>query len=143
MMVQRDHPQSVGMAFLEPRHRAIQRLVVQCAALLAPRTNRVQPDDDDSVVCVHGLRLSEDVFPVGEGPGEARRDRVRDVVVPWNGQKRQAEAAEEGRRRLQLLPPAAVRHVSGGDEQRRLQVGDQLSERGQRLPCFPMAHVQV
>ncbi len=92
---------------------------------------------------MHGLRLSEDVFPVGERPGEARRERVRDVVVPGNGQKWQAEAAEEGRRRLQLLPPAAVRHVSRGDEQRRLQVGDQLAERGQRLPGFSVAHVQI
>ena len=143
MVVQRDDSQSFGRAFLERCQRARQGLVVQRASLVSPGTDGVQADDDDTFGDVHGLRRSEDVLPVGEGPGEARRERVGDVVVSWNGQKWQAESAEEGRRCLQLLPPAAVRHVSRGDEQGRLEVGDQLTECGQRLPGLPVAHVQI
>ena len=143
MVVERDHSQSVGGGLLQPSQSARQRFVLESAALLAPATNGVQADDDDTVSCVGRLRLSEDMLPIGECPGEPCGNGVRDVMVPRNRQEWQPDPPEELRSRFQLLSPATVRQVARDDEQGWLHVGDQLAERSERLPGFAVAHVQI
>ncbi len=127
MVMQRDHSQGVRRPFLKPRHRVCQSFVGERAALLAPRANRVEPDDHDPVGSVQRLGRPEDALPFRERPGETRRQGERDVVVTGHRQKGQSEPSKKLRCRLELTTPPAVRQVSCCDEHLRLQIGDELT----------------
>ena len=143
MVVQRDHPERAGRRFLEAGGRGRQVHVLECPALLAPGSNRVEAYNDDSVAGVLGLGGAEDAFPLRKRARETCRNRVRDVVIPRYRQERQPEPLQELRCCLELRATTAVGQVACCDEQLGPQVSDQLTERAQRLPCLPVTHVQV
>ena len=96
-----------------PRRPRSSCAVAHAARLVPPRPHRVQPDD------VRARRLREDRLASSpsaartrrHGAREARREGVRDVVVPRDREHRRAEPAQERRRarRARRAVPRCVR----------------------------------
>ena len=143
MVVQGDDTQRIGRAFLKALRAERQAVVVDRTSLLAPRPDRVEPDDDDVIRDVERFRRAEDALPLVEGARESRREGVRNVMVPGHDEEGQLERAQELRGDLELGAPPAVRHVPRGHEELGLEIGDESAQRLERLPCLRMAHVQV
>ena len=90
----------------------------QRAALLSPWPHGVETDDEEIGVGELRLGRSDDALPVSEGRREACRDRVREVVITRDGEKRQIEGLETLGRSLELGSPSAVREIAGRDDER-------------------------
>src|SRR5881398_2571713 len=71
--------------------------IAQATALIPPRPNRVEPAGDDAVAAVDRLRRLPQPLELLVGAGEARGERVRDVVVAGDAEERPPEAAQERR----------------------------------------------
>ncbi len=144
MVVQCDHAQGIGRAFLKPLRPEREAVVVDRTSLLAPRANRVEPDDDDVIRDVERLGRAEDTLPLVERARESCREGVRNVVVAGYDEEGQVQRAQELRSDLELDSSASVREVTRGHEQLGLEVLDERTQRVEWLPCFRVtAHVQV
>ena len=88
-------------------------------------------------------RSSPTCLELAPGLREARRKRMRDVVVAGHGEHGRPEAAEEGRGALVLPGAAAVREVARDDDQRRAEPPDELAQRRLDRPLLVPADVQV
>src|SRR5688572_1091121 len=143
MVVQGDDAQRIGRALLQALCAERQALVVDRTSLLTPGPNRVEPDDDDVIRDVERFGRSEDALPLVECARESCREGVRDVMVAGHDEEGQLERTQELRGRLELRAPPAVRHIPRGHEQLGLEIGDERSQRLERLPRLRMAHVQV
>ena len=143
MVMQRDDAQRTGRALLEPLHAELEPVVVESPSLLAPRSDGVEPDDDDVVGHVQRLGLAEDALPLVECACEPGGEGIGDVVIAGNDEEGQLEPAQEVRRDLELGASPAVREVARRDEQLGLEVRDQSTQRFEWLPRLRVAHVQV
>ena len=143
MMVESHHAQRARRRIAQVGGCSFEVGLSERPALLAPRANRAQADDDELVRGVNRVDRSEHTLPLGEGPREAGGDRVRDVVVTRDREKRDVNALEERTRPFELGAAPAVREVSRGEEERRLQPHCELPERGIRLVRLASADVQV
>jgi hypothetical protein len=143
MVVQGDDAQRIGRAFLKALRAECQAVVVDRTALLAPRPDRVEPDDDDVIRDVERFGRAEDALPLVECARESCREGVRNVMVPGHDEEGQLERAQELGRGLELGAPPAVRHVPRGHEELGLEIGDESAQRLEGLPRLRMAHVQV
>jgi hypothetical protein len=64
-------------------------------------------------------------------------------VVPWHRQDGSAEAPKERRRLLVLVCPPAVCQVARGDDDRRVDAGDEFAESPRRGAVVAGADVKV
>lgn len=78
----------------ELRCDPIELRLAERASLLTPGVDGIEAHRDDRLRAVNGLGFTEDVVPVREGTGEARRERVGDVVISGYGQHGGLEAPE-------------------------------------------------
>ena len=143
VVVQRDDAQRIGRALLQPLHAAREPVVVDRPSLLAPRPDRVEPDDDDVVGDVERLGRPERALPFVERACEPGREGIRDVVISRNDEEGQLEPAQEVRGDFELGPPPAVREIARCDEQLGVEIRDESTQRLEWLPRIRMAHVQV
>jgi len=95
---------------------------------MAPWSDRVQSNDRQLTGDVDGLRGSEDTIPLFAGPREARRENVRNVMVPWNCEEGETDALEQLASALEFWPAAAVREVAGDYEDLGSQLRYQLAQ---------------
>ncbi len=123
------HPRESGLA--------------HCAALLPPWPNGVEPGNEEIGVDELRLGWSDDAFPRGERRREARREGVRDVVIPRNGEQRQLESLETLRRPLELGSSSAVRKIAGCEDERGGESSRELAERCERLLRLTSPDVEV
>ena len=93
--------------------------------LMAPRPHRVQPDDMKRGRGVERLGRLPLSFEGAERAGEARRERVRNVMVARNREHRRPQRAEESRRIHQLSLPPPVTEITAGDDQLGFEAVDQ------------------
>jgi hypothetical protein len=143
LVVQSGDAERPGRCRLKMRDRPGEGVGGKGAALLAPGSDRCQADDDDLVRGVHGLGRSEDLVPRRIRARETRRYRVRDVVVPGDGEHRCAERAEDHRSLLELPPSAAVSEIAGRHDELRSQRAGQGAERRDGLGRLSAPDVQV
>jgi hypothetical protein len=87
MMMKRRRPQRPSLGAFQLGYEALELGRFESAALLTPRPDRVQPNDSEPTRDVDRLRRSEDTIPLIAGPGEARREDVRNIMVPRNGEE--------------------------------------------------------
>jgi hypothetical protein len=128
-MVEDDHPQRAVARLCESRPHRLQLACADAARLVTPRSHRVDADDVEAVRGQCRLRRLPLALELGPRPREPRGKRVRDVVVPGNGEQRQPEAAQEARGPFMLLAAAAVREVAARDEKRGLRALHEERER--------------
>ncbi len=64
-------------------------------------------------------------------------------MIPGHRQERQPEPSEQLRCRLELRPAAAMGQVPRCDKHLRLELGDELTERGEWFPRLSVAHMEV
>ena len=100
-------------------------MVLERPALLAQRAHGAEPHDDQAGGGVERLRVAEGAAPGLEGPGEAGRERVRDVVIAGHREEGEADGVEEPARPLELLGPAPVGQVARGQQELRLEACDE------------------
>src|SRR5580765_229668 len=86
-------------------------------ALVPPRPHRVDPDREDALAAIHGLRRFPLPLELVVRVREARREGVRDVVVAGDDEQRPVERAQELRRGRVLLGLAAMREVAARDDE--------------------------
>ena len=118
-------------------------LVAHTPRLVPPRSNRVEPGDDERFRAVHRLGRLPLPLELRPGPGEPPRERVRDVVVAGDRQQRQLETAEEGRRPLVLAAQAPVGQIAARDHEVRARFLDQPAQRLDRFRPVVSAEMQV
>ena len=126
----------------EPVLRAAKPCVRHRPALMTVRANGIEPDD------VHGRggmgRLGRSPQPLELCPGpDEPRGRVGLVVVAGHGKHRRAEPGEKGVRALVLGAPAAVRQITGGDDQFRCHLLYQGGYGFFDLPILTRARMEV
>ena len=97
---------------------------------MAPWPDRVQSNDGQLTGDVDGLRRFEDTIPLFTRPREARRENVRNIVVPWNREEGETDALEQFASALELWPAAAVREVACDYEDLRRQLRYQFAQSG-------------
>src|SRR4051794_16920950 len=123
-MVEHGDAQLRSVRAAELLRRARELRLAEATALIPPRPNRVEADRDDAVAAVDGLRRLPQPLELLVGAGEARRERVRDVVVAGDTEQRSPEATQQLRGRVVLLRLSAVREVAAGDDELRLEALD-------------------
>ena len=143
VVVQADDAERARLGLGEPLLRAFERSPVQTARLVPPRSGRVQPDDVKLRRPEYGLRRPPLLLELAPGMREARRKRMRDVVVAGHGEHGRPEAAEEGRGALVLAGAATVGEVARDDDQLRLQPPYELAQRRLDRPLLVPSDVQV
>ena len=87
------------------------------ARLVPPRAHGVQPDHAERRRAEDGLGRLPVPLELGERAREARREGVRDVVVPGDRDHGRAERAQEGGRCRVLLRASPVRQVAARDDE--------------------------
>ena len=95
VVMKRRRPQGSSRGIFQLGYEAVELGRFERAALLTPRPNRVQSDDREPIGYVDGFRRSEDTFPLLSRPREARREDIRNVMVPRNGEEGEPEALEQ------------------------------------------------
>ena len=118
MMVESHYAEVAVCRFSQARQCPRECSFAQCAALLSPWPHGVEADDEELSIGELRLGWSDAALPGSEGRREARRDGVRDVVIPRDGEQRQIEGLETLRRSLELGSPSAVREIAGRDDER-------------------------
>ena len=129
LVVKGDDAKRAALGAREALSGAHELCIADASGLVPPRPYRVHADDMDGIGRVERLGRLPDPFELAPRLGEARRERVRDVVIPRNRHHRRAEPTEEGGRAIVLggLPP--VRQIAGRNDQLRLQALQQVGER--------------
>ncbi len=142
VMESRD-PQRGRRRIPKTRGRPPQRGVLDAASLLAPRAHGAHPDDHEVVGREGALRRPEDALPLGEGPREARREGVRDVVVSRNGEELGTEALQDLVSARELVVAAAVGQIARREHEIGPKLRYELFQRGYGLERVAPADVQV
>jgi hypothetical protein len=142
MMVQRDDPQRTR-SFPKVRFHALELLGVESASLLAPGLDGDEPDDDELVRPVYGLDLTEDASPLVPRPGDATRNRVRDVVITRHREQWATQPAQEGGCPFELRSTTAMSEIAGHDDELGIELFGQLSQPNDRLWRLPSPQVKV
>ena len=109
-----------------PRARAASS--PSAAGLVPPRPHRVEPDDEERRLRVDGLGRLPLPLELRARSREARRERVRDVVVPRDDEQRPARArAGSAAAGSCCSRRAAVREVAARDDELRFEPLDERS----------------
>ena len=103
---------------------------VEPAALVAPRPRRVEPADDGIRGAENRVGRAEDLDEPIPRPCDAGGQRVGDVVVARDGERRRRQAVEERLRLLELRDATAVREIAARDHELR---GKLVTERHERI----------
>ena len=143
MMMKRRRPQRPSLGAFQLGYEALELGRFESAALLTPRPDRVQPNDSEPTRDVDRLRRSEDTIPLFAGPGEARREDVRNIMVPRNGEEWQTEAFEQLADPFELRPATAVREVARDDEDLGIQPGKQRTQGREWLRLRATPEVEI
>ena len=144
--MQSDDLECPGLGRSKPLLGARKLAVADSAGLMAPRAHGVQSDHVQrgrGVGRLGGLPLS---LELAKRPCEARRERVRNVVIPWNRQNRAIERSEEIGGTGELVLPAPVAEIPARDHELRLEaLGQNRCPALDRLvvPCSVMEVGQV
>lgn len=120
-----------------------ERVLREGSALLAPGTDGVEPHDEQRIGPKDRLHPCEDRIPAVERAREAGRQRVRDVVVPGNGENGEPDAVEQDARRPELLELPTIREITGGQDELRPELPGELDEPVEDLGGIAFAHVDV
>ena len=113
------------------------------AGLVAPGSDRVEPDCEDVVAAVHGLGGLPVPLELPKRVREPGGEGVRDVVVARNHEQRAGESLQEGRCALVLLGRSAVRQIAARDDQTGVDALDQGVERTLDFRRLDGADMQV
>ena len=114
-----------GLGLAQPLVRASKLRAANPTRLVAPGANRVEADHVERGGRVRRLGRVPLPLELHEGPGEASREAVGDVVISGNGKHWQAEAAQKAGRVRQLVLTPAVAQVSACDDELGLEKLDQ------------------
>src|SRR5262249_27736028 len=98
LVVQRDHPQRTGGSRRELSGGPRELVVVHAARLVAPWTHRVDAHEAQVLRCVYRAGRLPEALELDPRSGEPRRERVRDIVVAWNGDDRRPEPTQQSGR---------------------------------------------
>ena len=104
MVVQGDDAQRIGRALLEALRAQRQAVVVDRTSLLAPRPDRVEPDDDDVIRDVERFGRP-DALPLVECARESCREGVRISWFPGTTKR----GSSSGRRSLAAVSSSVRR----------------------------------
>ena len=143
MVMQHDDPERPLGRLVEQRGRPVELRVAYAPRLLPPRPDGVEPDDEEPLTAMDGLRRFPEPLELRPRAREPGRKRVRDVVVPWDREHGPAEPAQQVRRRLELVTAAAVREIAARDHELRLHPLDERGERVVGLLADAAADVQI
>src|SRR5437773_1502499 len=124
-MVQDDDLVGAVGRFAQPLLGARQLHRPKPARLMAPRAYRVEPDDVECRGGVRRLRRLPLPFELMERSGEARGERIRDVVITWYREHRRSELTQETRSAGKLILTSAMAQVAARDHELGLEPLDQ------------------
>ena len=141
--MQHDDPERALGRLVEQRGRPVELRVAYAPRLLPPRPDGVEPDDEEPLTAMDGLRRFPEPLELRPRAREPGRKRVRDVVVPGDREHGPAEPAQQVRRRLELVTAAAVREIAARDHELRLHPLDERGERVVGLLADAAADVQI
>jgi hypothetical protein len=125
VVVQDDDLESVGGSLGQAARRVLEVGAVDPASLVEPRSHGVQTDDVQLLRAVRRLRGLPVTLELLVGARESRDGRIRDVVIPGNGEDWSAEALEEVGGAGVLLGSSPMGQVAAGDDQFRVNAVDQ------------------
>ena len=131
LVVERDDAQRARRRLARAaRRRALELRVADAARLVAPRPDRVEADDVRPRRRVDGLGRLPLPLELAPGAREARREGVRDVVVPGHREHGGAEARGGSRRRARA--GRAGRGASGRRSRSRAPASTRSTRRAER-----------
>ncbi len=131
-MVEGDDLQSSLRPFAQLCRRPLDVRPLDGPSLLAPGADRAEPDDEELLGEMDRLGRSEGPLPLSERAREASGDRVRDVVIPGDGQEGPVQASKDLRCLLELYAAAAVREIARDEHELGLELRRKLTECGER-----------
>jgi hypothetical protein len=143
VVVEGDDAERAGRRRGEQRGRVIELALAQPARLVAPGAHRVEADDQEALGPVDGLGRVPEPLELVERAREARREAIRDVVVPRDREQRNLERAQESRCSLVFLAPSAVREVAARDDELGMRAIDQGRQRALDFRVLASSRVQI